>query len=94
MDTSRDAGDKDMVPQGQSNWSLGVPENTTQLRFHYIHLLERLINVRNSYQEDPGREEWLVKAINTASYSAFRSCIEYGAEAEAKALLKGELEAD
>ncbi len=64
---------------------------TTPLQDHYLRLLERLTYRKGVYQADPGREEWLLKAINTAAYSAFRSCVEQGAEEEARALLTGPL---
>ena len=74
----------------QSAWGLGNLEAYSPLQVHYLSLLERLVSLRSRYQADPGREDWLVKAIDKAAYSSFRSCIEHHAEAEAKQMLRRE----
>jgi hypothetical protein len=89
MGTHSNAGNKGMVGDEHGSEESRDPGPFTLLQTHYLGLLERVISVRNSYQADPGQEEWLLKAINKATYSAFRSCIEHGAEAEAKAVLGG-----
>lgn len=61
----------------------------TPLQAHYLDLLQHRVGLRNSYSEDHGREEWMVKAIDKAVYAAYRSSAESGAEAEAKAILAG-----
>jgi len=94
MGTYRGAGNKETIHQEHSGQGSGNPETITLLQAHYLGLLERLIDLKNSYQADPGREEWLLKAINKATYSAFRSCVEQEVEAEAKALLSGERQAN
>ena len=94
MGTHSGAGNKKKVHQGDSTRSLGNPETFTPLQIHYLRLLEYRINLKNSYQADPGREEWLLKSINKAAYSAFRSCIDHGVEVEAKALLSSERQAN
>ena len=43
--------------------------------------------MKESYQNDPDREEWLLKAVNKCSYSAYCSCVEHGVGSLAKELL-------
>lgn len=81
------AGDKGTVPQEQGPRGHGDGATLTLLQVHYLRLLEHLINLKNSYQVDPHREEWLLKVINKAAYSSFRSCVEHAAEAQARGLL-------
>ena len=87
MGESVGEGDKGPVDVGQNDPGHGDPGTSTLLQNHYVGLLERLLDRKMSYQVDPQREEWLLKAINRAAYSAFRSCVEYGAEAEARDVL-------
>ncbi len=60
----------------------------TKLQIHYLDLLKRLQNVKYSYEDDPGREEWILQAIYKSTYSAFRSCVEHGVEEMAKPILE------
>ena len=94
MGINRDASDEGAVRQEDSSGRPLNPKDLTLLQVHYLGQLERLINLKESYQADPGREEWLLKAINKAAYSSFRSCIEHDAEAEANALLGREHQAN
>jgi hypothetical protein len=88
MDKHQGMSEKDAIPQGQSGEaSAGV---FTLLQSHYLGLLERVIDRKNSYQTDPGREGWILNAINKAAYSAYRSCVEHGVEEAAKAILSRE----
>ena len=87
-------GDKGTVPQEQGAQGHGDGATLTPLQVHYLHLLERLINLKTTYQIDPHREEWLLKVINKAAYSSFRSCLEQGVEAQAKGLLDREHQAN
>jgi len=81
------ADDTEAAHQAESSNEYVTPATPSLLQSHYLNLLEQLISLKSTYQADPGREEWLLKAINSSAYSAFRSCIEHGAETEAKALL-------
>ena len=63
-------------------------EGPTPIQVYYLDSLERLIKLKKSYEGDPAHEEWLIKAVNNAAYSAYRSCLEHGAEDEAKALVR------
>ena len=60
----------------------------TKLQIHYLDLLKRLQNVKYSYEEDPGQEEWILQAIYKSSYAAFRSCVEHGVEEMAKSIIE------
>jgi hypothetical protein len=90
MGTYRHAGDNGTAEKEENSRPYGEPKVLTPLQLYYLRQLERLISQRQAYQADPQREEWLLKAINNAAYSAFRSCLELGVEAEAKALLEQE----
>ena len=88
MAASQSTGAEETVQPGLDIQADGNPQTTNLLQTHYLSLLERLINQKSSYQADPGREDWLLKAMSKAVYSAFRSCTEHGAEEEAKVLLR------
>jgi hypothetical protein len=90
MGNYRDAGNKEALHPEHEPQSSGDAEVHTPLQTYYLRLLEHRINLKNSYGADPNREEWLLKVINRAAYATFRACVEQGAEAEAKTLLKGE----
>ena len=62
-------------------------EPPTLLQSHYLSLLERLLKLKESYQNDPEREEWLLKAVSKSSYSAYCSCVEHGVGSLAKEML-------
>ena len=94
MGAHYNAGDKGTVPQEQRDQGDGDGATLTPLQVHYLRLLERLINLKNTYQVDPHREEWLLKVINKAAYSCFRSCVEHDVEAQAKGLLGQEHQAN
>ena len=95
MTKRRSANQKVPVREGPSGRSKkGSAETLSPLQIHYLGLLEHSINLKNSYQSDPGREEWLLKAINKAAYSAFRSCTENGIEGQARILLGIERQAN
>jgi hypothetical protein len=64
-------------------------EPPTLLQSHYLSLLGRLLTLKEGYQDDPDREEWLLNAVNKSSYSAYCSCVEHGVGSMAKELLKG-----
>lgn len=66
----------------------------TKLQLHYLDLLKGLQNVKFAYQDDPEREEWILQAIHKSSYSAFRSCVEHGAEKWANSILARESDTD
>lgn len=90
MTKRRDISEKEKVQPGNSGEVKVEAHAFTQLQSHYLGSLDRLINLKNSYLADPSCEQWLVKAIDKATYSAFRSCVENGVEHEAKNLLTAE----
>ena len=88
MAISRDPEEKQNRPGDEGSQRDINPMAFTQLQSHYLSLLESLIDRRNSYQVDPNREEWLLKAINKSTYSVYQSCVEVGMEEVARGLLK------
>ena len=81
-------GDTGTTHTGEEAAALGMPKTLTPLQLYYLRLLEQLLQQRQDYEADPEREEWLLMAINKATYSTFRSCADNGVEEEAKALLE------
>jgi hypothetical protein len=65
----------------------GVDQSLTPLQYHYLSLLQRLIDLKNSYQTDPGYEAWLMTAIKKSIYSTLRDCIEANVGDSAKGFL-------
>ncbi|MFQ5860684.1 MAG: hypothetical protein ACE5IG_03930 [Dehalococcoidia bacterium] len=63
-------------------------------QMYLLTRLERLISLKNSYQADPSREEWLLKAVNRAIYATLRDCIEQGTGEEARAIVRREHQAN
>lgn len=90
MATYHSTGNQESVQQQPSNEPHGDGETLTPLQAQYLRLLEHRLALKITYQADPGKEAWLLRAIDRAAYSAFRSCIEHGAEAQAKALLENQ----
>lgn len=69
-------------------WTIeGIDRELTPLQYHYLSLMKRLIELKDRYQSDPEREEWLGSAINKSIFSALRDCIEANVGDEAKDLL-------
>lgn len=87
MSTNKKPENKPAINEEIRKPDLTDSEGPTPIQVYYLDSLERLIQLKNSYHEDPGREEWLIKALNNAAYSAYRSCLKHGAEDEAKALV-------
>ena len=65
----------------------GVDQSLTPLQYHYLSLLQRLIDLKNSYQTDPSYEAWLMTAIKKSIYSTLRDCIEANVGDSAKGFL-------
>ena len=87
MATYHGTGNQEGVRQQPGGETHEDVETLTPLQAHYLRLLEHRLALKTTYQADPSREVWLLRALDRASYSAFRSCIEHGAEGQAKALL-------
>ncbi len=75
------------IEQGDGTLDL---EQYSPLQAYYLDSLDRLIKLKATYLDDPGHEEWLIKAIDRAAYASFRSCVELDTTEEAKALLSRE----
>ena len=86
MATQGNASNKEQVEQ-QGDWSYGDPDVLTPSQSDYLRVLEQRIDLKNTYLADPAHEEWVLKAVNTAAYSAFRDCVDNGLEEQAKALV-------
>ena len=71
-----------------SQWRVeGVNRDLTPLQHHYLSLLQRLITLKNGYQNDPDAETWQMAALNKSIFSTLRDCIEANVGDEAKDLL-------
>ena len=58
------------------------------LQMYGLGLLERVVAVRRSYQDDPGKDAWMMNALNRAVYAAYLDCVDEGVGDSAKALLE------
>jgi hypothetical protein len=87
MATQGNASNKEQIEQQQDDWSYEEPEVLTPSQSDYLRVLEQRITLKNTYLADPGHEQWVQKAINSAAYSAFRDCLDNGLEEQAKALV-------
>ena len=58
------------------------------LQMYGLGLLERVMAVRRTYEDDPGKDAWLMNAINRAVYAAYLDCVDEGVGESAKALLR------
>ena len=90
MNNSRDNTEANAVRSRDADTVEMGDRGLTPLQQHYISLLERLIALKNSYQTDPNFEQWMLRAINKAIYSALRDCIESDIGDMAKQLLHQE----
>ena len=63
-------------------------EELNPLQMYGLGLLERVMAVRRSYADDPGKDAWMVNAINRAVYAAYLDCVDEGVGESAKALLR------
>ena len=71
-----------------SQWRVdGVNRDLTPLQYHYLSLMQRLIDLKDGYQADPDHEEWLMSAINKSIFSTLRDSIEANVGDEAKDLI-------
>jgi len=61
----------------------------TPLQVHFIDFLKMLKSRRDSYLEDPAKEEGLLLLLDKSLYSAYRDCADSGVEEEAKVVLSG-----
>lgn len=90
MTTYHGTDNQESLQQQPGGGPHGDVETLTPIQAHYLCLLERRLGLKTTYQADPGREVWLLKALDRSVYSAFQSCIEHGAEAQAKAFLNNQ----
>ena len=87
------SGQQDSVDQevldSENDWTIeGIDQRLTPLQYHYLSLLQRLIETKNSYQTDPEFEAWMMSGINKSVYSTLRDCIESNVGDAAKDMLR------
>ena len=71
-----------------THWRVdGIDRDLTPLQHHYLSLMKRLISLKDSYQNNPDCEEWVMSAINKSIFSTLRDSIEANVGDEAKDLL-------
>jgi len=87
MATQGNASNKDQVEDPQEDWSYEESDALTPSQSQYLRVLEQRISLKNNYLEDPSHEEWVLKAVNRAAYSAYRDCVDNELEEQAKALV-------
>ena len=79
------------TPVADNDWQLsGIDKDLTPLQYHYLSLLQRLVDLKNTYQTDADYEAWMMGALNKSVYSTLRDCIEANVGDEAKELLNKE----
>ena len=79
------------TPAVETDWSLsGIDMDLTPLQYHDLSLLQRLVTLKNTYQNDADYQAWMMGAINKAVYSTLRDCIEANVGDQAKELLNRE----
>jgi hypothetical protein len=88
MSSQSDSADQELVENGTNGTIEGIDLTLTPLQYHYLSLLQRLIELQNSYQIDPDYETWMMNAINKAIYSTLRDSIEANIGEAAKELLR------
>lgn len=78
-----------------SQWRVdGINRDLTPLQHHYLSLMKRLIALKDSYESDTDREEWLMSALNKSIFSALRDCIEANVGDEAKDMINPQQRVD
>ena len=88
MSGQQDSVDQEVV-DGENTWNIdGVNQRLTPLQYHYLSLLQRLIETKNRYQTDPEFEPWMMSGINKSVYSTLRDCIESNVGDAAKEMLR------
>ena len=88
MSSQSESADQELAETGTTGTIEGIDLTLTPLQYHYLSLLQRLIELQNSYQIDPDYETWMMNAINKAIYSTLRDSIEANIGDAAKELLR------
>ena len=66
----------------------GADDELNPLQMYGLGLLERVMAVRKSYEDDPSKDAWMMNALNRAVYAAYLDCVDEGVGESAKALLR------
>ena len=93
-DTVQGSEEGTIVQEGIPSDSIAERDELNPLQLYGLGLLERVMAVRKSYEDDPGKDDWLMNAINRAVYAAYLDCVDEGVGDSAKALLQQEVEDD
>ena len=67
---------------------LAEDDELNPLQMYGLGLLERVMAVRKSYEDDPSKDAWMMNALNRAVYAAYLDCVDEGVGESAKALLR------
>ncbi len=87
-DTVQGSEEGTIVHEGLPPDTLAEDDELNPLQMYGLGLLERVVAVRRSYQDDPSQDEWLMNALNRAVYAAYLDCVDEGVAESAKALLR------
>ena len=68
--------------------AMGGDDELNPLQMYGLGLLERVMAVRKSYEDDPSKDAWMMNALNRAVYAAYLDCVDEGVGESAKALLR------
>jgi len=84
-DLQSTTSEPDLTSQGNNNEYIDV---LTPQQLHFMARLERLLSIKNGYENKPAKETWLETAVGRAIYSTLRECIEIGVGEEARNILR------
>ena len=87
-DTAQGAEEGTIVHEGFPSDSIAERDELNPLQMYGLGLLERVMAVRKSYEDDPSKDAWMMNALNRAVYAAYLDCVDEGVGESAKALLR------
>ena len=77
-----------LSPDALAPDALGEDDELNPLQMYGLGLLERVMAVRKSYEDDPSKDAWMMNALNRAVYAAYLDCVDGGVGESAKAMLR------
>ena len=87
-DTVQESEEGTIVRNALPPDALGEDDELNPLQMYGLGLLERVMAVRKSYEDDPSKDAWMMNALNRAVYAAYLDCVDEGVGENAKALLR------
>ena len=87
-DTIQGSEEGTIIGRGITPSASIAEDELNPLQMYGLGLLERVMAVRRTYENDPGKDAWLMNAINRAVYAAYLDCVDEGVGESAKALLR------